>query len=518
MKLLLSAGISVIMLLHSPLVFSQVLSGSQIDSLAKNVLTKFQVPGLAIGIIKDGKLIYSKGFGMRSLQTQQPVNPQTLFGIASNTKAFTAAALGILVDKGKLNWDDKVIKYLPEFQLYDAWATKEMTIRDLLSHRSGIATGAGDLMHDPDSTDFTVKDIIHNLRYLKPVYSFRSKFAYDNNLYLVAGEIIARISKMNWEDFIEQRILRPLQMNESSASFIGCKNNPNKIDAHNKIDSSVRVVTRYTATKDDAAGGIYSNIEDMSKWLLMFLNKGKYGKNLEKQLLSEQAVQELCSPQTIIPVSKGGVYHTHFGAYGLGWFMVDVKGYKQVFHTGEDVGMVSEVSIIPEIGLGVIVLTNSESNAIDALTDQITDSYLGITGTDRANEAFTRLSASENSAKKLKAKVWMKVKSNKEGSSLFAKKYVGVYHDRWFGNVTITMKQNRLWFAAQRSRQLKGFLFPYQNNTFVFKWQNPEIDADTFVIFKPETKTNASFITLKSVSPGMSYNFDDLLFQKIKEY
>ena len=236
----------------------------------------FQVPGLAVGIIKDGKLIYSKGFGMRSLHTQQPVTSKTLFGIASNTKAFTAAALGLLVDEGKLQWDDKVIKYIPEFKLYDAYATQELTIRDLLCHRSGLATGAGDLMHDPDSTDFTVKDIIYNLRYIKPAYSFRSRFAYDNNLYLVAGEVIARVSKMRWEDFIEQRLLQPLQMNASAASYNDCKLNTNIIDAHNKVNDTTRVVTRYTSTKDDAAGGIYSNIEDLSNWTLMLMNSGRH--------------------------------------------------------------------------------------------------------------------------------------------------------------------------------------------------------------------------------------------------
>src|SRR5471030_494734 len=190
--------------------FAQGLSESQVDSIVKRDLKLFQVPGIAVGIIKDGRLIYNKGFGVRSLANQKLVDSKTLFGIASNTKAFTAAAIGLLVDEGKIKWDDKVIRYIPEFRLYDPLATNEITIRDLLCHRSGLATGAGDLMHDPDSTNFTVNDIIHNLRYLKPKYSFRNKFAYDNNLYLVAGEVIARVSKMPWEKFIKQRILGPL--------------------------------------------------------------------------------------------------------------------------------------------------------------------------------------------------------------------------------------------------------------------------------------------------------------------
>ncbi|MDN5288408.1 MAG: serine hydrolase [Mucilaginibacter sp.] len=502
-----------LILIKGSTVFAQVLSESQVDSIAQKDMRLFQVPGLAIGIIKDGKLIYSKGFGVRSMQTQQPVTSKTLFGIASNTKAFTAAALGLLIDEGKLKWDDKVIQYIPEFKMYDDYATQEMTIRDLLCHRSGLATGAGDLMHDPDSTNFTVKEIIYNLRYIKPVYSFRSKFAYDNNLYLVAGEVIARISKMPWEDFVEQRILRPLQMDLSAASYNGCRLNTNIIDAHNKVNDTIRLVTRYTSTKDDAAGGIYSNIEDMSKWALMLMNNGKYGDGLNKQLLSEGTARQLWSPQAIIPVGNGGIYHTHFAAYGLGWFMVDVKGYKQIFHTGQDVGMVSEISMIPEIGLGIIVLTNNENNAIGAITDQITDSYLGITGIDRSAEEFTRLQAHEKKTEESKAQIWKAVYQNQSVKTADIKKYTGNYHDKWFGNVNITLRNNHLWFAAQRSPQLKGVLYPYQKDKFAIRWQNPEIDADTFVLFSNGNKKRT--ITLQPVVAGSGYNFSDLIFEKL---
>src|SRR6204780_5307850 len=174
--------------------YSQPLSSKEIDTLAMRSLKAFDVPGIAVAVIKDGKVIHSKGYGVRSLNTMQPVDENTLFGIASNSKAFTAAALGILVDEGKIKWDDKVRKYIPEFQLYVPWVTEEFTIRDLLTHRSGMGLGAGDLMFFPDSSDFTLKDILHNLQFLKPVSSFRTKYDYDNNLYIVAGEVVARVS------------------------------------------------------------------------------------------------------------------------------------------------------------------------------------------------------------------------------------------------------------------------------------------------------------------------------------
>src|SRR3569833_1397062 len=185
---------------------SQGLSSPAIDSLAERTLKAFDVPGIAVAVIKDGKVIHSKGYGVRSLRTMQKVDENTLFGIASNSKAFTAAALGMLVDEGKLHWDDKVRDYIPEFKLYDSWVTEQFTIRDLLTHRSGMGLGAGDLMFFPDSSDFTLTDVIYNLRFLKPVSSFRTKYDYDNNLYIVAGEVVKRVSGQSWDDFIEQRI------------------------------------------------------------------------------------------------------------------------------------------------------------------------------------------------------------------------------------------------------------------------------------------------------------------------
>ena len=495
-------------------VFAQSLTNSQVDSLANKGLKLFRVPGIAIGIIKDGKLIYSKGFGVSSIRTKKAVNSETLFGIASNTKAFTAAALGLLIDEKMINWDDKVTKYIPEFRLYDPLATQEITIRDLLCHRSGLATGVGDLMHDPDSTNFTVDDIIYNLRYLKPKYSFRNKFAYDNNLYLVAGEVISRVSKMRWEDFVEQRILKPLGMEASAASYNDCSKNPNIIDPHKLINDSLKVIARYTSTKDDAAGGIYSNVNDMSKWLLMLMNNGKYGENLDKRLLSEQTVKELLSPQVVIPVGKPGAYNTHFAAYGLGWFLLDAKGYKQVVHTGEDVGMVSEVSMIPELKLGIIVLTNNESNAIDAITYQIMDSYLDVKNIDESSKTFVRSNSNERSARFLKDSVYNAVKSKLLTYHPDVKQFVGTYHDQWFGNVTISIRNDRLWFAAQRSPQLRGTLLPYKNNTFFIRWKNPEVDGDSLVLFTRGSRGQADTFTLQNAVAGMGFNFDNLLFQK----
>ena len=185
---------------------------NQLDDLMQRTMKTFDVPGIAVAIVKDGKVIISKGYGVTNIKTQQKVDGNTLFGIASNSKAFTSAALAMLVDEKKINWDDKVIQYIPEFKMYNDYVTNEFTIRDLLTHRSGLGLGAGDLMIWPDGHNFTPKDIIKNIHFLKPVSSFRTKYDYDNLLYVIAGEVIERVSGKTWCDFIDTRILKPLQM------------------------------------------------------------------------------------------------------------------------------------------------------------------------------------------------------------------------------------------------------------------------------------------------------------------
>ncbi|HEX4372655.1 MAG TPA: serine hydrolase domain-containing protein, partial [Puia sp.] len=299
-------------------VYAQPLTSKQIDELAARSMKAFDVPGIAVAVIKDGKVIHSKGYGVRSLNTMQPVDENTLFGIASNSKAFTAAALGILVDEGKIKWDDKVRKYIPEFQLYVPWVTEEFTIRDLLTHRSGMGLGAGDLMFFPDSSDFTLKDILHNLQFLKPVSSFRTKYDYDNNLYIVAGEVVARVSGQSWDDFVEQRIMAPLGMTHSAGSFDRLKDKSNVIDGHAPVNGKVQVIARSSLAVGHSAGGINSSIADLSKWVILHLNDGKLADG--KQLFSHDVHQEMWTPQTIIPIHNPGPYNTHFGAYGFGFF------------------------------------------------------------------------------------------------------------------------------------------------------------------------------------------------------
>lgn len=507
---------------------AQPMTSTEIDTLSERTLRAFDVPGIAVCVIKDGKIVHSRGYGVRSLDTRQPVDENTLFGIASNTKAFTTAALGMLVDEGKLSWDDKVRKYIPEFKLFDPYVTEEFTIRDLLCHRSGMGLGAGDLMFFPDSSDFTIPDILHNLQFLKPVTSFRSTYAYDNNLYIVAGQVVARVSGMSWEDFIEKRILAPLGMTHSAASFDRLRDSSDVIDGHAPVDGKVQVIARSRSKVDHAAGGIYSCISDLSKWVLLHLDGGKYGPD-SARLFSDAVWRERWSPQTIIDVPGPGTYNTHFAAYALGFVVNDVDGYKQVSHTGGLEGMVTQITMIPELRLGIIVLTNQQEGlAFQSITNQIKDAYFGITGTDRVSQyAAIRRRQLENE-KHITDSIWKEVaafqtrqiagRRGAVATRVDLTPYLGTYRDAWLGEVVISVKNGKPWFDSKRSPKLTGELLPCKGNSFVVKWRDRSMDADAYVIFSLDERGIADGMRMKAISPltDFSYDFQDLNFHREK--
>ena len=499
--------------------YCQQLSNTQIDSLVERSMKAFDVPGIAVGIIKDGKIIHAKGYGVRSLNTKQQTDENTLFGIASNSKAFTCTALGMLVDEGKIKWDDKVRDYIPEFKLYSPYVTEEFTIRDLLTHRSGLGLGAGDLMFFPDSSDFELKDIIYNLRFLKQVSGFRTKYDYDNLLYIVAGEVLARVTGKSWDAFVEERIFKPLGMDKTAGSFDRLKDKSNVIEGHAAVNGKVQVIARSSVKVGHSAGGVNSNITDLCKWVQLWLNKGKYGEGLSKRLFSENVYREITSAQTIIQVGGPGPYNTHFAAYGLGFFLSDEKGYKKVTHTGGLEGMVTQITMIPEINLGIIVLTNQqEGGAFVSITNQIKDNYYGITATDRVTEYSKGKQGQVVMANKLVDSIWKEIQLVKPSEKANINLFAGTYHDVWFGDITISIKNGKSWFDSKRSPKLTGELFYYKGNSFVVKWTDRSMDADAFLNFSLNEEGKASGIKMRAISPltDFSYDFHDLDFARIK--
>ncbi|SHF33571.1 serine hydrolase [Pedobacter caeni] len=499
--------------------FAQI-SNTEVDVLVENAIKKFNVAGAAVAIVKDGKVVYKKGFGTKSTETKQPVDENTNFAIGSNSKAFTTAALAILVEEGKLSWTDKVKKYIPEFKMYNDYVTENFNIQDLLTHRSGLGLGAGDLMLFPDGSDFTIKDVVSNFQYFKPVSEFRTHFDYDNQLYLVAGEVIARTSGMTWEDFVQKRIMAPLEMKASYSSLAGMKDKSNLSSAHSSASGVIKKIGTFGDMMNGAAGGIFSNADDMSKWMLVQLNKGKYGSTLQSNLFSPESQYEMWKIHTVEDTDPSPRYNTRFRGYGLGWEIANIKDHLSVSHTGGIPGMLSIVTMIPDLNLGITILTNTENGGVgvfSAVSQTIIDSYLGLADFGWTDKYYAHLNSQKNTGDEVVKKVWETVKSGKN-NNLKKEDFTGVYQDKWFGKVEIYLKDKQLWFKSYRSPKLTGQMQFYKANTFAIKWEYRDMECDAFAMFSLDEEGKAQGIKMKGISPNIDFSFDfhDLDLVRIK--
>ena len=497
------------------------LASKDLDALVEDAMMKFNVAGVAVGMVKDGKVIHLKGYGVKSITTNEKMNEYTNFAIGSTSKAFTTAALSILEEEGKIGWNEKVIKYIPEFKMYNDYVTSNFTIQDLLTHRSGIGEGAGDLMALPDGTDFTIKDVATCFQYFKPVSPFRTHFDYDNLLYLVAGEVIARVSGMSYEDFVQKRILQPLQMNNSYASYALTKSKGNVSSPHSSQTGTIRVIPTFEDKINSACGGIWSNVADLSKWMLVHLNKGKYGADLKTSLFSEKNHQEMWQLHTIIKAESTPRYNTHFCGYGLGWDLEDKRGNLSVSHTGGGPGMLCIISMIPDLNLGIVVLTNTSNGGgplLYAVTNTIIDSYLGLDDYGWVDKYFKNLNEERNSEDEATKKAWATVEKAKKTQIIY-EDYIGIYEDKWFGKIEVFLKGNQLWFKSYRSPKLNGPMFFYQATTFAIKWEYQDMNCDAFAIFSLDENGKATSIKMKGISPNIDFSFDfpDLDLQRVEK-
>jgi len=488
--------------------FGQV-DEKKLDELVRNTLKTFDVPGISVGIVKDGKVIYSKGFGVRSLTSKQPMDDQTLVGIASNSKGFTCTALATLADEGKIDWDEKVSKYIPEFQMYDPYVSQNVTVRDLVTHRAGLGLGQGDLMFFPEGGNLTVNDIVHNVRYLKPENPFRTTLDYNNIMFIVAGEVIHRVSGMSWAEFIEQRIMKPVGMNASFGSYSRARAATNKIDAHAPVDGKAVAVPHDWSETANAAGGILSNGKDMMVWADFLLNN--FTTRDGKKLVSDKQIQQLWSLQIPSSVAPKNPYDTSFYGYGMGWFLSDVKGHKQVQHTGGLIGTVTQFTLIPDLKLGIVVLTNQQSGAaFNTITNTVKDAYLGIADRNWLQTYSARMQKIEAEYSKQKKEAYSVSEAFRKNKDLQpkAEQFTGKYQDVWFGDVDITRQGNTYRIDCARSPRLKGELLPYSNNSFIIKWDGRSYDADAYIIFSYDEQGKALSARLKPISDVTDFSFD----------
>ena len=482
---------------------------TQLDQLVQETLKTFNVPGISVGVLKDGNLVYAKGHGVRSLTSKKDMNSETLVGVASNSKGFTCFALAMMVDAGKLKLDDPFRKHIPEFQLHDPWVTEHFTVRDLVTHRSGMGLGAGDLMFFPEGNDFDVDDVISNVKYLEPETSFRSKFAYNNNMFIIAGEVLKRVSGLSWEDFIETKIMAPVGMKSSKASYIRVADKSNIIDAHTRAEGEVIQIPHDWSETANAAGGIVSNVPDMLTWAKFLMNDAVTESG--ERLLEAQLFHELWQLQTPLTVRPGDWYNSNFRGYGLGWFVTDVKGgYKQVYHTGGLIGTVTQFTMIPDLDLAIVVLTNQmNGSAFNTITNTIKDSYLGyenrnwLTMLGERNANYLKYNDS------LKADVFAQVAQMKGHPTLpKPEQIVGTYTDDWFGDIVISHDGNGYGINCKRSPRLFGELLPYNATTYVAKWNDRSYDADVFVQFTFNEKGEAVSARMKYIAPITDFSFD----------
>ncbi len=505
---------------YNALAFAQSAAPKELQAYVENVRKLFEVPGISLAIVKDGKVVLAQGYGVRKLGAPTPVDAQTLFGIASNTKAFTATALALLVEEGKLQWDAPVINYLPWFQLSDPYVTRELTVRDLLVHRSGLGLGAGDLLWWPPST-YDRKEISRRLRYIPLVTSFRSAYAYDNVLYTVAGEVIETMSGQSWEDFVSKRILAEVGMNTSNVLHSAAGAGANVATPHAPIEGVVRVVAPFASDNTNPAGGINSNAEDMAKWMIVQLDSGRVAGGA--RLFSRQTTKELWTPVTPIPIGEPApelaALRANFRGYALGFDVRDYRGKKLVTHTGGLPGYLSKVVMVPELKLGVSILTNQESGAaFESIAYRVLDHYLGAPYTDWASaykKVITR--AEERLAAADKSNAASRDANSRP--SLPLAKYVGTYVDAWYGNVVITLENEKLVMRFAHTPSLVGDMEFWQYDSFIVRWRDRELRADAYVTFHLNPEGSIAQVKMKAVSDATDFSFDfhDLLLKSVAE-
>lgn len=484
------------------------LSERQIDQVVETALSSFEIPGVAIAVIQPGQAPYLKGYGVVDHRTQTPVDADTLFGIGSISKAFTTTVIALLEQEGRLDWDDPVIDYVPEFRLSDAWVTREFTIRDLVSHRSGLAPYAGDLVMLTEGKANRAQ-VYQALAHLEPRSSFRTEFAYDNLLYIVAGDLIERVSAHSWQDEIQSRFLTRLDMNGCVPDQKQLAPDAPKSLAHDYADGQLTTVNFPLPDITLAAGGIFCNARGMAQWMAFNLDPAK-GPELDAVRRAD-----LFSPVTLMPVGRAASPYqagTTFSAYGLGWMVQDSFGRREVQHGGGLPGMVSYLSLYPDDGFGVMVMTNKTSGAARAIAQQLAalkfspNPVRAIADQGRAEMAAIRAAQADAAVAGAEA-----ASGEAPRPALPLAQYAGRYDDAWFGAVEVRLEGEELVMDLG-SEAMTGRLRHVDGDRFIAAWRDRTLNADAYVNFRLDPRGEVRDIEMAPVSARTdpSFNFRDL--------
>lgn len=430
------------------------------DSVVARAMQAFDVPGVAIAVVKDDSIIFAKGYGTRTIGRNEPVTDRTMFAIGSASKAFTAASLAMLVDDGKVRWDEPVSRYLPWFQMYDPYVSRELTVRDLLTHRSGLERG--DLLWYGSS--WSRDEIVRRVRFLKPTYSMRAAFSYQNIMFLTAGQVAAQASGKRWDDLVRERIFTPLGMTATNTSITALAGLTDVATPHYKIDDTVRAVPYRNIDNIGPAGSINSNVRDMAQWVRFQLDSARAG---GKTLITANSFVETHTPQTLIGVNTEGRRtnpFTHFMSYGFGWFLQDYRGREVVQHGGNIDGMSALVALMPEERVGLVVLTNANGSPLpSALMYAAFDRFLGATGTDWVENVKQRVQDAGKTAKDAQKSIESQRVAG-TSPSLALERYAGTFADSMYGDAVVTMENGHL--VARVGAPIVADLEHWHYNTF----------------------------------------------------
>jgi CubicO group peptidase (beta-lactamase class C family) len=446
-----------------------------LDQYVERAMKEWHVPGLAIAIVKDDSVVYAKGFGVREMGKPDRVDPRTIFAIGSNTKAFTSAAVAIMVDRKKMRWDDKVTSYLPNFQLYDPYVTREITIRDVLSHRSGLGR-RGDMLWY--GSPYARDEILRRIRFLEPNSSFRSQFGYQNIMFLAAGQAMAEAAGKSWDDVIVSEIFQPLGMSESSTSTDSLRGKPDVATPHLIDGADVAPIPWRNIDNVAPAGSINSSVVDMTHWIRMQLDTGVYA---GRKIIGAKSLQETHSPQTIISSPPDTLFPSnHFSSYGMGWVLQDYRGRALVWHNGGIDGMLSEVRLVPEEKLGFVILSNAEGHNMNpAISYRIIDAYLG----GPARDWSAIFLAQQKKGEAMQAEMEKKMEAARAKNtkpSLPLEKYAGTYADSMYGTATVKLESGKL--VLRYGSTFQGDLEHWHYDTFRASWRDKRL-GKSFVTF-----------------------------------
>lgn len=487
---------------------SQTIDVNAIDLYAQKLTKEFSVPGLSIGIVRNDSILFMKGYGLRELEKDLPVSENTIFSVGSISKTFTALTLGILVDQEKINWDDRVRKYLPYFELYDPYVTENFTIRDLLTHRSGLPMVSGGTLWY--HSDLSRTDVIKKLRYLKPVSGFREKAEYQNVMFLVASEVVKAVSGMSWDDFLKVNVFDKLKMKNSTSVSTVREENKNIARPYiiNKNFEKV-LVEQEKGDNIAPAALIYSSAFDMVNYLRMLLNDGTFGKDT---VISKSVLHEMFKPQIIFPYWPGPM-HNQFSSYGLGWWITPVRNHIVIDHSGSVDGMLANMVMIKDLNIGIIVLSNTTEMVPLLLTWKLLEQIFN----DKSFDVYERIKNFNAKEMEMNEKDKLLIEQTRIPNtkpSLNLNSYKGTYNDKMYGDILIDIKNKNLEIRFSHTPLFTGKLVHWHHDTFKIEWKDERVPSG-FLTFNFDSQQKITGITLEQPDL-LDVNFKELEIKKIE--